>query len=58
MDRKQVVNRRAQSIFDFCEGLHEDVNELYELMMDGTDEEEKAHIEAIVKKFNDLNLDR
>lgn len=58
MDRKQVINRRAQSIFTFCESLHEDVDELYELMVDGSDDEEKAHIESMIKKLNELNLDR
>jgi hypothetical protein len=58
MDRKQVVNRRAQSIFNFCESLHKDIDELYEVMVDGSDEEEKAHIESVIKKLNELNLDR
>lgn len=58
MDRKQVANRRAQSIFDFCETLHNDIDDLYEVMVDGSDDEEKAHIESIIKKLNELNLDR
>lgn len=58
MSRKQVVNRRVQSIYDFCMDLHEDVDTLYELMIDGTDAEEKKHIEAMQKKLSELNLDK
>lgn len=58
MSRKQVANRRVQSIHDFCMELHEDVDELYELMVDGTDEAEKKHIEGMQKKLSELNLDR
>lgn len=58
MSKKQVANRRVTSIYNFCEGLHDDVDELYELMVDGTDEEEKAHIEMIQKKLSELNLDK
>lgn len=58
MSKKQVANRRVQSIHDFCMELHEDVDTLYELMVDGTDAEEKKHIESIQKKLSELNLDR
>jgi hypothetical protein len=58
MNRKQIANRRVQSIYDFCEELHDDIDELYELMVDGTDEDEKKHIELVQKKLNELNLDR
>lgn len=53
-----MVNRRVQSIYDFCMDLHEDVDTLYELMIDGTDAEEKKHIEAMQKKLSELNLDK
>jgi len=55
---EQIVNRRVQSIFDFCTELHDDIDELYELMVEGTDEEEKEHIESIQRKLSELNLDR
>ena len=58
MSRKQVESRRAYSILNFCEELHDDIDELYELMLEGTDEEEKKHIDLIIKKLNELNLDR
>lgn len=47
-----------QSIHDFCMELHDDVDELYELMVDGTDAAEKKHIEGMQKKLSELNLDR
>jgi len=53
-----VESRRAYSILNFCEELHDDIDELYELMLEGTDEEEKKHIDLIIKKLNELNLDR
>lgn len=46
------------AIFNFCEELHDDIDELYELMLDGTDDEEKEHIEQIIAKLKELNLDR
>lgn len=58
MSRKQVANRRVQSINDFCMELHDDIDELYELMVDGTDVDEKKHIEGMQKKLSELNLDR
>lgn len=58
MSKKTVVNRRLQSIFDFCQELHDDVDELYELMVDGTDADEKKHVENMQKKLNELNTDR
>lgn len=57
-NKRQVNNRRAEAIFAFCDDIHEDVDSLYELMIDGTDEEEKKHIEGIIDKLKDLNLDR
>lgn len=57
-DKRQVNNRRAEAIFAFCENLHEDIDNLYELMVDGTDEEEKNHIEAVIEKLKELNMDR
>lgn len=56
--KRQVNNRRAEAIFAFCDKLHEDIDTLYELMQDGTDDEEKLHIESLIKKLKDLNLDR
>lgn len=56
--RRIVNNRRAEAIFAFCDGLHNDLDELYELMLDGTDAEEKAQIESMIDKLKDLNLDR
>lgn len=58
MNKKQVNNRRVQSIYDFCEELHDHIDDLYELMLDGTDEAEKKHIEMMQKKLSELNLDR
>ena len=58
MNRKQVANRRVQSIYDFCEELHDDIDSLYEIMIDGTDAAEKKLVEAIQKKLSELNLDR
>jgi hypothetical protein len=55
---RQVNNRRAEAIFTFCDELHGDIDSLYELMVDGTDEEEKKHIEGIIDKLKELNLDR
>lgn len=58
MSKKEVVNRRVQSIQDFCMDLHDDVDELFELMVDGTDAAEKKHIENMQKKLSELNLDK
>lgn len=56
---KIVINsHRGVAIFNFCEELHDDIDELYELMLDGTDDEEKEHIEQIIAKLKELNLDR
>lgn len=57
-EHRQVNNRRAEAIFAFCDELHGDIDSLYELMVDGTDEEEKKHIELIIDKLKELNLDR
>ncbi len=57
-EHRQVNNRRAEAIFAFCDNLHGDIDSLYELMVDGTDEEEKSHIESIINKLKELNLDR
>jgi hypothetical protein len=56
--RRIVNNRRAEAIYSFCNGLHDDLDELYELMLDGTDAEEKTQIESIIEKLKELNLDR
>ena len=56
--RRIVNNRRAEAIFSFCDDLHNDLDELYELMLDGTDAEEKAQIESMIDKLKELNLDR
>lgn len=56
--RRIVNNRRAEAIFRFCDDLHNDMDELYELMLDGTDEEEKKHINEVIDKLKELNLDR
>ena len=58
MNRKQINNSRVQSIYNFCEELHDNIDELYELMVDGTDAAEKKHIELMQKKLSELNLDR
>ncbi|WZE63579.1 hypothetical protein PANI_CDS0059 [Maribacter phage Panino] len=58
VNKRQVDNRRAEAIFAFCDKLHEDIDNLYELMVDGTDEEEKKHIESIIDELRELNLDR
>ncbi len=56
--KRQVNNRRAEAIFAFCDKLHEDIDTLYELMLDGTDDEERKHIDATIEKLKELNLDR
>lgn len=58
MKDRQRNNRRAESIYSFCDELHNDIDDLYELMLDGTDLEEKTHIEKVIKKLQELNLDR
>lgn len=55
---KQINNRRAEAIFTFCNSLHDDIDSLYELMVDDTDEKEQNHIEYIIDRLKDLNLDR
>lgn len=58
MNREDVINSRVNSIFNFCSKLHDDIDELYEVMVDGTDDEERLKIEYIISKLNELNLDR
>lgn len=58
INRQKINNRREEAIFSFCNQLHDDIDELYELMMDGSDSDEKAHVESILFKFKDLNSDR
>lgn len=58
MPGKEIKTKRAYAIFSFCDELHNDIDDLYELMLEGTDEEEKQHIENIIKKLNELNIDR
>ena len=58
MNREDVLNSRTRSIFNFCSRLHDDIDDLYEVMVDGTDEEERLKIEYIISKLNELNLDR
>lgn len=61
MSQKEKIvidSHRGRAIFNFCEDLHNDIDELYELMIDGTNEEEKQHIEDIIAKLKELNLDR
>lgn len=55
---REKTNKRAESIFSFCNEMHDHVDSLYELMMDGTDMEEKDHIESMIKTLKELNLDR
>jgi len=57
-EKKEIETKRGAAIYQFCESLHEDIDNLYELMLDGTDEEEKAHIQSIIKKLEELNKDR
>jgi hypothetical protein len=54
----KIETRRGASIYHFCETLHSDVDNLYEVLMDGTDEEEKKQVETIVSKLQELNKDR
>jgi hypothetical protein len=58
MGKREVTSKRVESIYNFCDGLHDDINVLYEIMVDGTDAAEKKHIEFIQKKLSELNLDR
>lgn len=58
MTKKEIETTRGKAIFAFCDDLHSDIDTLYELMVDGTDDEEKRHIELIIEKLNELNLDR
>jgi len=55
---KKIKDRRAEAIFRFCATLHDLIDSLYEVMIDGTDLEEKEHIEEIVNTIQDLNKDR
>ena len=57
-DKIIIDSHRGVAIFNFCEALHDDIDELYELMIDGSNEEEKEHIEQIIAKLKELNLDR
>tara|TARA_R110000803_G_C11916709_1_gene313875 strand:- start:135 stop:311 length:177 start_codon:yes stop_codon:yes gene_type:complete len=58
MNRKQITTKRVQSIYNFCEELHDNIDELYELMVDGTDAAEKKHVEMMQKKLSELNIDK
>lgn len=46
---------RGKRIYDFCEQLHRDVDQLYELMMEAPIEEEQGHINYMVEKLQQLN---
>lgn len=55
---KEIETQRGAAIFRLCEELHENIDDLYEMMMDGNDEEEKKHIEKIISELQALNKDR
>lgn len=57
-EKKEIETQRGKAIFRFCEELHNDVDTLYEYMLDGTDKQEKQHIEMIISKLQELNKDR
>lgn len=53
-----IDSHRGTAIFNFCSELHDDIDELYELMLDGTHEEEREHVNKIIDKLKELNQDR
>lgn len=56
--KDNIKDMRTSAIFQFCNDLHTQVDELYEVMVDGTDDEEKVFVESFVKKIQSLNIDR
>lgn len=57
-NKEDIKEMRTCAIFNFCDELHNDINNLYELMVDGSDEEEKKAIEVLIEKLKGLNTDR
>lgn len=58
MSREEIKTKRGQAIYDFCEGLHNNIDDLYEMMMDGDDDDEKKLVDNIIQKLNELNIDK
>lgn len=56
--KEEVKDMRTSAIFAFCNELHDDIDTLYEVMVDGTDEEEKVAVEDLIEKIKELNTDR
>jgi hypothetical protein len=56
--KEEVKDMRTSAIFAFCSELHDDIDTLYEVMVDGTDEEEKVVVETLIEKIKELNTDR
>lgn len=57
-EKRKIDTQRGAAIFRYCDELHTAVDELYELMLEGTDEEEKKHIDGMISKLQELNKDR
>lgn len=55
--KNKSLNKRGTLIFSFCDELHEDVNNLYEAMMDGNENDEKTQIAIILNKLKEQNID-
>jgi hypothetical protein len=56
--KKEINDMRTSAIFAFCNDLHNDIDNLYEVMVDGTDAEEKLAVETLIEKIKELNTDR
>lgn len=56
--KKRVETEREKAIANFCSEMNEMVEELYDLMLDGTDHQEKEHIDKMIFKLKELNIDR
>lgn len=46
---------RSKRIYEFCEQLHRDIDQLYELMVEAPIEEEQGHINYMIEKLQQLN---
>lgn len=58
MSKQTMEIERVRTISNFIEDLRADVDELFDLMVDGTDQQEKEHINKMILKLKELNTDR
>jgi hypothetical protein len=56
--KEEIKDMRTSAIFAFCNELHNDIDALYESMVDGTDEEEAKAVDSLIEKIKELNTDR